>query len=229
VVDVDWPHSSDWLDNDVATFAEGCTRNEVRPLDVLACMFSESSALAWARNPADVKRPAVAVGLIQFTRAWLGASADLDAFRALGVTGQLPSVERFFAPYRGKLTTPALIYCAMFLPAWLSKPLGPTTVLTAPSGPYGWAYAPNRSLDHGGKGYINLDDLRQAATNAARGARWDELSGRVLAAVKDAPTLPELPALREDNRDQPPGDGDGMTSETFPANDDGNEPPPDAA
>jgi hypothetical protein len=203
-----WQHSADWLDGDVQAYVDGCVRNAMQPLHGLACMFNESGASSDARNPRDLSKPAVAVGLIQFTHAWLGKGVNLDDFRANDTAHQLPFVERFFASHKGKLTSVELVYLSMFLPAWLDK--APTLVqpLCAPQGPYAWAYRPNGSLDMGGKGWICLLDLRMKANAAARGARWDELSGRVIAAMQDRTTEPELP-----------------TYEEFPANDDGDEPP----
>jgi hypothetical protein len=198
--------SADWTDADCRAYVDGCVRNEMNPLHGLACMFNESGARATARNPANTERPPVAVGLIQFTKAWLGHDADLDALRAKSTGEQLVQVESFFAPFKGKLTSVELVYLSMFLPAWLAK--APTLVqpLCAPAGPYSWAYLPNKSLDVGGKGWICLLDLRMRANGAARGPRWDELSGRVRAAMQDRETEPELP-MSEDfpGDDEPPG------------------------
>jgi hypothetical protein len=211
-------YSADWSDADVTELVALCRRVQIHPLHLLACMFSESNARADARNPGDPSRAAVAVGLIQFTKAWLGRDGDLDAVRTKGVAGQLPLVERYFTPFAGRLTTPARVYTAMFLPATLDWPgFNDTMVLTSLHGPLAWAYLPNRSLDHDDKGFISVADLGHAADRAAQGKRWTELSARVLGALQDRQTDPELPEIREDNRDD-------ATSETFPGNDDGEGP-----
>jgi hypothetical protein len=212
---VSWQYTQDWSPADVAEFVALCKRVQVFPMDLLACMFNESDARAVAHNVGGD-----AVGLIQFvpqTRKNLGFHGTWQEFVQLGVTGQLPYVERYFVPYKGKLTSVSRVYAAMFLPATLGWPgLNELTTLTSMHGPLAWAYAPNRGLDIDDKGRITLGDLGRAAARAAHGKRWDELSGRVAAAIQERTTDPELPEV---------GDGDGTLSETFPANDAGNEPP----
>lgn len=201
------PLSPEWTDDDVTNFVAGCFRNQVHPLHVLACMMNESGAYPETRNPggrhpspADLARRAVAVGLIQFTHAFLGENADLDAFRARPVAGQLPEVERFFRPYRGQLTTVELVYCAMFIPKWIARnPTSDTVICGSRKGdPYPQWYPPNKSLDVGGKGYITLDDLRVRASTRTQGPRWAELAGRVMSAMQDSPTTPDLTSSTDD-------------------------------
>lgn len=196
--------SEDWTDADVAAFVALCGRVQVHAPDLLACMFNESDARASTRNPRDTSRPAVAVGLIQFTRAWLGKDADLDAFRTKSVGEQLRYVEQYFTAHIGQCTSRGKVYTALFLPACLTWPnLNDTTVLCGMQGPFAWAYRDNLSLDVGHKGWISVGDLAAKANAAAHGARWDELFTRVQTAMTRAP------------------DGDGTTSETFPGNDEG--------
>ena len=202
-------YSADWTDGDVHALVALCKRVEAAPLDLLACMFNESEARAGAHNPHGD-----ATGLIQFmpaTRAGLGHHGTWQEFAALGVGGQLPYVERYFAPHRGRLTSAARVYLCMFLPACLGwRDLGDLTIITSLHGPLAWAYLPNRSLDGDDKGYITLGDLGRCAMRAAKGKRWDELAGRVQAAMREE---------------------DGPRCETAPGNDDGDEPPhgPEAA
>jgi hypothetical protein len=219
-----WPYSSDWTDADVDNYVPLCRRVQVHPLHLLACMFNESNARADARNPGDVTKKAVAVGLIQFTKAAL-PNYDLDALRMQPVATQLPMVEHYLAPHMGRMTSTSLTYLALFLPACLTWPgLVDTTVITSLHGPLSFAYLPNRSFDHDGKGFITLHDLGAAANRAATGKRWTELSSRVLEAMQSADTDPEI--IREETRETDLGDGDGTLSEEF-HNDD--EPPPEAA
>lgn len=196
-----WKYTPEWTDADIQNFVAGCVRNQVDPLHVMPCMLNESGAYPTTRNPGGVnpspealKHPAAAVGLIQFTHASLGAGVDLDAFRQKSVAEQLPFVERYFAPYRGALTSVELVYCSMFEPAWIAKHPTSTTVIcgSRAGDPYPKFYAPNKSLDVDGKGYIILDDLRIRAMSRAHGPRWQEFVDRIRAAQQGRPTDPLL-------------------------------------
>lgn len=94
----------------------------VRPDDLMACMAWESGETF----SASVKNMAGsgAIGLIQFmpdTAVGLGTtSAKLAAMTA---EAQLDYVEKYFAPYRGKLKTLADLYMAILWPAAVGKPM----------------------------------------------------------------------------------------------------------
>ncbi len=183
--------SADWSDADVATFVADCIEVGASPLDVLAVIFSESGAHAEAHNPGGD-----ATGLLQFmptTLANFGWRGTWQQFGALGVSGQLPYMLRYLRVYRGKLTSASMVYLAVFLPACLTWPnLGPLTVITSGRGPFAFAYLPNKVFDREAKGYITLGDLGASAARASKGPRWDELAGRVVAAMQDRPTQPEV-------------------------------------
>ncbi len=174
--------SEDWTDDDVHEFVAICERIEAATLDVLSVMFSESEARATAHNPHGD-----AVGLIQWmpdTRKNMGFRGDWHEFAAKGVGGQLPFVERYLAPHRGKFTSAGMVYLTVFLPACLSWPeIGPLTVITSLHGPFAFAYLPNKVFDREERGYITVQDLTDSTERASHGPRWEELSARVLAAT----------------------------------------------
>ncbi len=222
-------HSGDWTDDDVHEFVGVCARVEAAPLDVLAVMFSESEARATAHNVTGGN----ATGLIQFmedTRKNLGFRGDWHEFAALGVAGQLPYVERYLAPHKGKLTSAGMVYLCVFLPACLTWPrVGPTTVVTAARGPFAFAYLPNKVFDRENRGYITVQDLTDSTARASHGPRWEELSGRVLAATLGESAAPldveaiterePAASVTEDCRPVP----------LYPDPDDDVKPPPEAA
>lgn len=148
-----------------------------RFVDFLKVMANESGVKAQARNPYDTSRPAVAVGLIQFTHAAMGG--DLDYFRLHhNATEQLPFVEQYYrqmggAPY----DSVGRIYQTTFLPATLRLGSDPDLVLAQKGGLYGWAYEANAGLDINHDFQITVSDLEAAADRAAKGlgARWSEL------------------------------------------------------
>jgi hypothetical protein len=91
------------------------------PSDLMACMAWESGR---SFRP-DVKNMAGsgATGLIQFmpaVAAELGTSTE--ALAQMTAETQLDWVERYFAPYRGKLHDLASVYMAILWPAGISKP-----------------------------------------------------------------------------------------------------------
>ncbi len=185
----DGKYSSDWTDEDVEAYVDGCTEAQVNPLHALGVMFSESNAHAEAHNPGGD-----ATGLIQFmpqTRANMGFKGTWQAFAALGVAGQLPYFTRYLKTYRGQLTSPSRVYVAVFLPACLTWPrLNELSVITSSSGPFSFAYLPNKVFDREGKGYITMGDLSLAIDRASKGARWLELSERVSDVMKGRETDP---------------------------------------
>lgn len=155
-----------------------CARLGCHPLDMLKVMFSEGGVRAEAHNPASD-----ASGLIQFipsTLRGLGWTDGTAAFRRLTAEEQVPWVEKFFQPFKSKgLTTVTRVYQAVFLPASLDAGASDDTVVCGEQGPFAAAYAANRSVDIGGKGFISVADLRAAVEARAKGARWDEIVERL--------------------------------------------------
>lgn len=219
-------HTSDWSDDDVAEFVQVARDVGAAPLDLAGCWMSESNLRTAARNPGDVTKPALAVGLFQLTHAALGP-VDLDAIRRETVSRQLKRARVYYSPHKGRLVSPGACYLATYLPALMAHAGDPTFVLCSATMHDTW-YTPNKlAFDPEGKGYITVSDLTRRIRRVTNGPRWEEFAARVSALVKGADTLPELPAITEDNRDQGAlGDGDGTTAETFPG---GNDEGPAAA
>lgn len=146
------------------------------PGDLLAVMVSESGADPAAQNPNGR-----ATGLIQFmpaTLQGLGWTSGPDEFRKLSAEQQLPYVERYFRPHRGKLTSPGRLYQATFLPATLSNS-DESTILAAPAGPRPRVYQSNKGLDVNADGVITVGDLTARINRVKQGRRWQELISRL--------------------------------------------------
>lgn len=172
-----WNYTRDLADD----FFPGleCVAAEVdaKPIHLLSVMMSESGVRADAHNPNGN-----ASGLIQFmpaTLVALGWRAGDPAFRRLSATEQLPFVRAYFIPHRGKLVSGAACYVATFLPALLNHASDPAFVLTARSGPLGWAYAPNAVFDRNKDYAITVGELEDAIARNCRGPRWGELVARI--------------------------------------------------
>ncbi len=108
---------------------------------------------------------------------WQGSMLDFTAQPAIE---QLPWMERYLQPYRGRLTNDGLVYVATFLPARLGAATagGDGYVLTA-AGDGTAFYEQNRILDRDGNGTITVGDLRRHLEIQDRGARWDGIRAEV--------------------------------------------------
>jgi putative peptidoglycan binding protein len=161
---------------------------EARPLDLLKCWKSESDVRAAAHNPNGD-----ASGIFQAmpaTLVGLGWGKDTAAYRRLTATQQLEWALRYYRPYRGKLVSVGAVYTATFLPALIAHAGNPDFVLTAKSGPLGWAYAPNAVFDRNGDLAITVGELEDAVRRNCIGARWTELLARLEGRVAQQPTEP---------------------------------------
>jgi hypothetical protein len=169
-----------------------CANLGCAPQDMLKVWFSESIGVY-----ADAKNPAGAYGLNQMDRGSLtrtGWTGDPDDYVKLTAEQQLPFIEKYYAPFKGRLTSVARLYQVNFLPATFNSVTTPGGVLAGRDGPYAWAYNANPALDPSKppkKGYITLDDLRQvveaAVSNGVRlrkgggtyKERWKEIVDRL--------------------------------------------------
>lgn len=154
-----------------------CQRLKCAPEDLLGVMESESGVRPSAQNPNGK-----ATGLIQFmpnTLVGLHWTAGPDEFAKLSAEEQLPFVERYFAPYVSQgLGSAGRLYQATFLPATLPNS-DESTVIAAPGGPNGQAYAANKVLDTNGDGRITVGDLTARIDKVRTGARWAAVMGRL--------------------------------------------------
>jgi hypothetical protein len=159
------------------------------PHDLACVAFSESGMYARAGNdgPPGVRPEDQyhASGLIQFMGPTLrahGWTYGYLAFRMLSAEAQTPFVERYFRPYKGKLTSKAMAYVATFVPAMLGAAAagGPDYVLVEKGGRLGWAYAANaRAFDANGDYKITVRELEHAITRQCVGPRWNEIEQRL--------------------------------------------------
>lgn len=177
-----------------------CERLNVDVLDLVKLMSHESgcnpAAICWHTEHDEHGEPIehtdpetgekftrypVAVGLIQFTPAWLGipggaaARKRLLAIAAMPVLAQLPLVERYFGPHaRAGLLAGGLpaLYTACFLPAQLAHVGNLDYHLCGEAGPLAWAWRSNLAFDPPDpktgkrKGFISPRDLVREAERA---------------------------------------------------------------
>lgn len=168
-----------WTDDDFRAFAEMSQRLKMNPADLLIVLYSESGLRPNARNPADVRQPAIAIGLNQIVRSTahaLGMSdVEWQSMLSMSVNQQLPYVERYFRniPWvhdGNTFQTAAQVYEANFAPAFLSRGADPNIVLYRKE--QGLSYSLNKGFDRENKGYITLGDLGKAVERNSKGATF---------------------------------------------------------
>lgn len=170
--------TKDLSDEFFVKLASIATRLETDSLYLLAVMMSESGVRANAHNPNGH-----ASGLIQFmpdTLLRLGWLQGHEAFRKLSAVEQLPFVEAYFAPHRGRLKSIAAVYVATFLPAFIYHADNLDYVLCAKNGRLGWAYNANSVFDANKDLTITVRELQEAVERNCHGERWAEIRARAL-------------------------------------------------
>ena len=90
----------------------------VKPEWILAVMKNESNMSTTAKNPNGG-----ATGLIQFMPATArGLGTTTEALSKMSAVEQLSYVEKYYAPFKGKITNGTDMYMATFWPAGVGKP-----------------------------------------------------------------------------------------------------------
>ena len=106
-------------------------------------------------NPAAVNPSSGASGLIQFMPSTARAlGTTVEAIRQMGDAEQMPLVEKYFAPFKGKLKLGEDVYVAVFTPVHVGKGSG-NVISTAGEK----IYDQNRVLDRDKDGIITNGDL----------------------------------------------------------------------
>jgi hypothetical protein len=115
------------------------------PSHLMACMYFESRL-----DPKSINPVSGASGLINFMPSTaIGLGATIEAIRAMTAIEQLELVEKYFAPYAGRLRTLADVYAAIFAP----KAIGQADDFVLYASPSA-AYVQNRALDINNDGKI---------------------------------------------------------------------------
>lgn len=97
---------------------EMATRLGVKPEWILAVMKNESGMSTTAKNPNGG-----ATGLIQFMPATArGLGTTTEALSKMSAVEQLKYVEKYYAPFAGKIKSGTDLYMATFWPAGVGKP-----------------------------------------------------------------------------------------------------------
>lgn len=116
-----------WSGGDLALLKEFAARRQIDPVAITLVMLSESGLNPAARNVRTLTLPdgskvdkVVAAGLIQWTRAGAPAAYRdrVGDIASLPIAAQIGMMDRYYAPYTGRLQGPAaVVYLANFLPA----------------------------------------------------------------------------------------------------------------
>lgn len=131
--------------------------------------------------------------------------ADLDeklaySYRKQDALQQLPWVERYYAPHKGKLTSIAAVYVVTFVPADILLAQDPEAVLVARkdselspdpvNGRRASFLLPNVGFDKNKDGAIQVKELGQAVQRADRGPRSDAIHANIREAQGLQPEVP---------------------------------------
>lgn len=148
--------------DDLYALATSAFRLGIDPDWLAAVMSFESGFSPSIKNAAG----SGATGLIQFmpsTAAGLGTTTD--SLSRMTFQQQLPYVERYFAPYVGKMQSLEDTYLAVFYPAFIGK--ADDSIL----GYSGSAiYDQNSGFDKTGKGYVTKSDITMTIRGVLAGA-----------------------------------------------------------
>lgn len=185
----DWKYTKDIPDDFESALLEMCTRVKCKPLDLIACWYSESGIHADAHNPHGD-----ASGIFQAmpqTLKGLGFPGTHDGYRKLSATEQLPWAERYYRNYAGSLDSAASCYVATFLPAFVKFSADPNYVLCDNQNRLAWAYKANTVFDANRDGKITVSEMQQRIDSVTHGSRWDEMVSRVAIANVQPIPIPD--------------------------------------
>lgn len=164
------------------------------PLDVLKLLLSESGLQPHAWNPNGFPAGQGAVGINQLAPVNWGyfqnAGLSVDQYRALTASQQLPYVFAYFKAVMSGHNLTSIsgrdLYWLNFLPAYYSPGSTDLHVIVTSSSGY---YTNNKSLDHGGKGFITAGDL-QLSLDAKESSPLFQLIAPEVLATEGGPTVP---------------------------------------
>lgn len=144
---------------------EVATRLGMNPQDLLRIIGFETGGTF---DPAVKNRAGSgATGLIQFTEQTAKAlGTTTEALAQMTPEEQLDYVEKYLAPYKGKLGSLKDAYLAVFKPAAIGQGLD-TPLYTKDKD--GLAYRQNAGLDTGNKGYVTVGDALAAVMRTTTG------------------------------------------------------------
>jgi hypothetical protein len=141
-----------------------CERLQMNPSDLMAVMHAESGLNPRAPNENPNTGKLEAIGLIQFTEVGAqAAGTTLEALRGMNALQQLDYVERYFAPFKGRLKTVDDVYCVTAARIAVGQP--PDFVLYAKEREPG-VYERNRILDLDHNGKIEKWEIGQRGRNS---------------------------------------------------------------
>ena len=199
----DYKYTNDLTDADFLRVEIFSVAVQCDPFDALGTWEAESGNYTWAHNPnghASGIFQAMPVTLKNLGyRPELGDDGDTRsaAFRAESYQVQLRWAQKYYLPYKGRLTNKASFYVATFLPADLDRAASgdADTILVQKDGRRGWAFAANAGFDQNHDLKITVGELEDAIERACRGPRWEEIVQRMSAQLQIIPqTVPQQPS-----------------------------------
>lgn len=142
-------------------------------VDSISAVIARESA--W--NPRAKNPGGSASGLLQWIETTAkGLGTTTAAIRAMSILEQLELVKAYFRPYRGRIRTPADAQMAVFMPAFVGKPLD--TVVAAKDGTRRFGkvteaevYEKNKAYDRDRKGYITVGDVTDSVRRTVAAAQ----------------------------------------------------------
>lgn len=183
----------EWTDDDRRALIAAARDLNMRPLDLLAVLHSESGLNPWA--VALVNGSPAARGLNQITKIVAYSpklnlsEAEWEAITSMTAKENLPYVVKSFLSALGSRTyaDAGEIYATNFAPAILKSRGGGNDVVLyrAP----GRSYTENKNFDTDNKGYITIGDLRRRLYRDTKRSRYLEEAQKLKALD---PSIPEL-------------------------------------
>lgn len=182
-----------WTDADRHALVRAAQDLNMRPLDLLAVLHSESGLNPWAI--AFVEGQPAARGLNQISKTVAFSpkmnlsTAEWESITTMTPEQNLPYVVRSFRSVVGNrvYADAGEIYAVNFAPALLlSKGGGNDVVLYSSPGK---SYKANSNLDVDHKGYITIGDLRKRLTRDSNYVRFLEEADRLRALYPNVPDL----------------------------------------
>lgn len=127
------------------------SRLGIRAAWLMIVFYKESSV-----NPAAVNPKSGASGLIQFIPSTAkGLGTSVESIRKMSALDQLPWVEQYYQPFKGRMHSLWDVYLATFYPKAIGQP-GEHVIARKGEKVYDW----NKALDVNKNGLLSINDIK---------------------------------------------------------------------